>query len=286
MLVQDGISLQGENIMPRFDTMTIRRRTSNESRIAVISDIHSNADALNIALKELKKKNVDTTVVLGDILTYGCQPIQVLEMLIEYKKKNPLIFIIGNHDQFYFDLQSAHKKTSYKLPRFIDESVNWTLKKISPLLLQDIFTWHDSYIIGDVYFSHANPFSHSDWSYVEKFKDLYRSFDELQKKNVFAGVFGHSHRQLFIGNKKNTLNEMDSYSANVNDVDQLIINTGTIGQPRGKGIGYVLLDMKDDKLHNANYEIVKMNFDNSINLIQQTQLSEETKQKLIDYLKT
>ena len=79
---------------------------------------------------------------------------------------------------------------------------------------------------------------------------------------------------------------MDSYSANVNDVDQLIINTGTIGQPRGKGIGYVLLDMKDDKLHNANYEIVKMNFDNSINLIQQTQLSEETKQKLIDYLKT
>ena len=135
--------------MPRFDTMMIRRRTSNESRIAVISDIHSNADALNIALKELKKKNVDITVVLVDILTYGCQPIQVLEMLIEYKRKNPLIFIKGNHNQFYFDLQSAHKKTSYKLPRFIDESVNWILKKISPLLLKDIFTWYDSYIIGD-----------------------------------------------------------------------------------------------------------------------------------------
>ena len=152
------------------------------------------------------------------------------------------------------------------------------------LIRRRVITWHDSYIIGDVYFSHANPFSYSDWSYVEKSKDLHRSFEELQKKIVFAGVFGHSHRQLFIGNKKNTLNEMDSYSANVNDVDQLIINTGTIGQPRGKGIGYVLLDMKNDKLHNASYKIVKMNFDNSINLIQQTQLSKETKKKLIDYL--
>ena len=255
-----------------------------KSKIAVISDIHSNADALNIVLKEVKKKNVDVTIFLGDILTYGCQPLQVIEILIQYKRKNPLIFIKGNHDQFYFDLQSGLKKTSYKLPRFIDESVNWTLKKISPLLLKDIFTWHDSYRIGDVYFSHANPFSYGDWSYVEKSKDLQKSFEELRKKDVFAGVFGHSHRQLFIGNKKNTLNKINSYSANVDDVDQLIINAGTIGQPRGKGIGYLLLNIKNDKLHNASFEIVKMDFDNSIDLIQQTKLSKETKKKLIDYL--
>ena len=224
-----------------------------KSKIAVISDIHSNADALNIVLKELKKKNVDVTIFLGDILTYGCQPLQVIEILIQYKRKNPLIFIKGNHDQFYFDLQSGLKKTSYKLPRFIDESVNWTLKKISPLLLKDIFTWHDSYRIGDVYFSHANPFSYGDWSYVEKSKDLQKSFEELRKKDVFAGVFGHSHRQLFIGNKKNTLNKINSYSANVDDVDQLIINAGTIGQPRGKGIGYLLLNIKNDKFLFDNY---------------------------------
>jgi predicted phosphodiesterase len=255
-----------------------------KSRIAVISDIHANADALNIVLKEIKKNNVDITVFLGDILTYGCQPVQVLEILIEYKRKNSLIFIKGNHDQFYFDLQSGLKKTSYKLPRFIDESVSWTLKQIYPLLLEDIFEWHENYRIGDVYFSHANPFSYGDWSYVEQIKDLHMSFEALSKKDVFAGVFGHSHRQLFMGIKKNILNKMDSYSANDADIDQLIINTGTVGQPRGKGIGYTLLNMKDDKLHNASFEKIKMDFDNSIDLIQQTKLSKDSKKKLIDYL--
>jgi len=255
-----------------------------KTRIAVISDIHANADALTTVLKELKNESIDITIFLGDILTYGCQPREVVSILNEYKSENPAIYIKGNHDQFYFDLQSSVKKSSYKLPKFVDESVNWTLKKISPLLLKDVFTWHDSYHIGDVYFSHANPFSYGDWSYIEKPKDMHRSFQELRKKNVFAGVFGHSHRQLFIGSKKNSLYEMDAYSSDVNNIDQLIINTGSIGQPRGKGIGYVLLEIKNDKLLKASFEKIKINFENSIDLIRQTKLSQETKKKLIDYL--
>jgi len=255
-----------------------------KTKIAVISDIHANADALTMVLKELKNKSIDITIFLGDILTYGCQPREVVSILNEYKRENPAIFIKGNHDQFYFDLQSNVKRSSYKLPKFVDESVNWTLKKISPLLLKDVFTWHDSYRIGDVYFSHANPFSYGDWSYIEKPQELHRSFQELRKKNVFSGVFGHSHRQLFIGSKKNTLYEMDAYSSDVNNIDQLIINTGSIGQPRGKGLGYVLLEIKNDKLLEASFEKIKINFENSIGLIQQTKLSQETKKKLIDYL--
>ena len=256
-----------------------------KSRIAVISDIHSNADALSMVLEELKNKSIDTTVFLGDIFTYGCQPLEVVSLLNEYKIGNPLIFIKGNHDQFYFDLQSGVKNLSYKLPKFVDESVNWTLEKISPLLLKDIFIWRDHYLIGDVYFSHANPFSYGDWSYIEKPKDLLRSFKELGRKDVFTGVFGHSHRQLFIGKKKNTLHDMDAYHSDVNNIDQLIINTGSIGQPRGRGLGYVLLDMNNAKLQKASFKKIKIDFENSIDLILQTKLSEETKKKLIDYLR-
>ena len=254
------------------------------TKIAVISDIHANADALTAVLEELKNKRVDITIFLGDILTYGCQPSEVLSILSEYKRENPAIFIKGNHDQFYFDLQSHVKESSYKLPKFVDESVNWTLKKISPLLLKDIFTWHDNYLIGDVFFAHANPFLYGDWSYIEKPQELHRSFQELRKKNVFSGVFGHSHRQLFICSKKSTLYEIDAYSSDVNTIDQLIINTGSIGQPRGKGLGYVLLEIKNDKLHKASFEKIIINFENSIDLIRQTKFSQETKKKLIDYL--
>jgi predicted phosphodiesterase len=257
-----------------------------KTKIAVISDVHANADALTVVLEELKNKSVDMTIFLGDILTYGCQPLEVVRILKEYESKCSTIFIKGNHDQFYFDLQSSIKKLSYKLPKFVGESVNWTLKKISPLLLKDIFTWHDSYRIGDVYFSHANPFEYGDWSYIEKPEYLYKSFQELRKKNVFSGVFGHSHRQLFIGSKENTLYEMDKYSSvdNADNIDQLIINTGSVGQPRGKGLGYVFLEIKNDKLFKASFKKIKINLENSINLIQQTKFSQETKKKLIDYL--
>ncbi len=255
-----------------------------KTKIAVISDIHANADALTTVVEELKTKNIDITIFLGDILTYGCQPNEVVSILNKYKKENSAIFIKGNHDQFYFDLQSNVKKLSYKLPKFVDESVNWTIKKITPLQLKDIFTWHDNYRIGNVYFSHANPFSFGDWSYIEKKQDLHRSFQELLKKKVFSGVFGHSHRQLFIGKKKETLYEMDGYSSNLNNIDQLIINVGSIGQPRGRGIGYSLLEIKNDKLFRASFEKIKINFENSIDLIRQTKLSQETKKKLTEYL--
>ncbi|MDC0429778.1 metallophosphatase family protein [Candidatus Pelagibacter sp.] len=260
---------------------------SNKVRVAVISDIHSNFDALSLTLKELKDENIDITIFLGDILTYGCQPLEVLSVLNEYKKKNPTIFIKGNHDQLYFDLQSSiKKKSSYKLPKFVDESVNWTLEKISPLLLKDLFLWHDSYCIGNVYFSHANPFLYGDWSYLEKNQNLLKGFDELSKKKAFAGIFGHSHRQLFIGNKKNTLYEIDSYSNDINnDLEQLIINVGSIGQPRGKGVGYVLINIKNNKLNKVTFKKIKIDFRNSIELIKQTELSKDTKEKLVNYLK-
>ena len=144
------------------------------------------------------------------------------------------------------------------------------MKKISPLQLKDIFTWHDNYRIGDVYFSHANPFSFGNWSYIEKSQDTYRALQELRKKNVFSGVFGHSHRQLFIGKKKNTLYEMDGYSSDVNNIDQLIINVGSVGQPRGRGIGYSLLEIKDDKLLKASFKEIKINEINAENLINRT----------------
>jgi len=63
------------------------------TKIAVISDIHANADALTAVLEELKNKRVDITIFLGDILTYGCQPIEVLSILKEYESEHPAIFI-------------------------------------------------------------------------------------------------------------------------------------------------------------------------------------------------
>lgn len=255
-----------------------------KSRIAVISDIHGNADSLKKVLGELKNQNVTKTVVLGDLLTYGCQPQEVLDMLIQYNHKNPSIFIQGNHDQFYFDLQSGKKQSSYRLPKFIDESVKWTLEKISSVSLKDSFIWHKNISIGNVHFSHSNSLPYGNWSYIEKPEVLEESFNILLANKFFAGVYGHSHRHSFIGKKNETLQKIDKYSFTSNKLDQLIINAGSIGQPRGEGIGYLILDMFGDNLEKASFKKIHIDFDNSIRLINQANLSEETKFKIISYL--
>ena len=61
----------------------------------------------------------------------------------------------------------------------------------------------------------------------------------------FTGVFGHSHRHMFAGIKENNLYEINEFNAQVNRLDHLIINAGSIGQPRGKGVGYVILYLKN-----------------------------------------
>jgi predicted phosphodiesterase len=259
--------------------------TKMKTKIAVISDIHANADALMVALKSIKKKNVDMVVCLGDILTYGCQPLEVIDILTEYKKDKVIIFIKGNHDQFYFDLQGGVDKSNYRLSKIVKESVNWTMKKIHPVLLESAFKWRESYCIGNTYFAHANPFEYGNWSYLEESEDLSKAFQSLYKKQFFSGLFGHSHRQLFVGKEKDNMLQIDDYQCDDNKLDHLIINTGSIGQPRGKGAGYIVLEMKDNSLNKAEFQKITINFDNSIDLINQANFSQETNDKLINYLK-
>ena len=47
-------------------------------RIAVISDIHSNIYALDKVIEDIKSKNVDMVVCIGDLVGYGTCPNEVI----------------------------------------------------------------------------------------------------------------------------------------------------------------------------------------------------------------
>ena len=50
-------------------------------RIAIISDIHGNMVALSAVLEDIKAKNVDKILCLGDVATLGPEPNAVIKML-------------------------------------------------------------------------------------------------------------------------------------------------------------------------------------------------------------
>ena len=64
-------------------------------RIAVIADIHGNAQALDAVLAKIREAGPDLTVCLGDIVGYGANPGYCIARLRETTE----VVVAGNHDK-------------------------------------------------------------------------------------------------------------------------------------------------------------------------------------------
>lgn len=62
--------------------------------IAVISDIHSNLEALQAVLADIDGRDVSEIICLGDVVGYGPQPAECLDLVISRCS----VSLMGNHD--------------------------------------------------------------------------------------------------------------------------------------------------------------------------------------------
>lgn len=68
-------------------------------RIAFISDIHGHFQALQAVLSDIAKNHVQSLVCLGDVISLGPQPREVIELL----QSTACQFVMGNHDECFVD---------------------------------------------------------------------------------------------------------------------------------------------------------------------------------------
>ena len=61
---------------------------------AIISDIHSNLEALTTVLDDIEKRGIKTIYCLGDVVGYAANPKECLDLVIEKTE----ITVLGNHD--------------------------------------------------------------------------------------------------------------------------------------------------------------------------------------------
>ena len=61
---------------------------------AVISDIHSNLEALKVVLDDIEHRGIQTIYCLGDVVGYGPNPIECLDLVIDKTQW----CVMGNHD--------------------------------------------------------------------------------------------------------------------------------------------------------------------------------------------
>ena len=70
----------------------------------IFSDIHSNLEAFRKLLTVVKTKNVDKLIFLGDLVGYGPNPNEVINL---FRGLNNVYYIRGNHDKVVAGLESS-----------------------------------------------------------------------------------------------------------------------------------------------------------------------------------
>ncbi|HXC05509.1 MAG TPA: metallophosphoesterase family protein [Bacteroidia bacterium] len=73
------------------------------TRIAIISDVHSNCFALEAVLADMKQEGIDKLILLGDLFGYYPWALETYALLDSFRKDS--WFIKGNHDQLVLETE-------------------------------------------------------------------------------------------------------------------------------------------------------------------------------------
>lgn len=184
-------------------------------RIAVISDIHANLEALEQALSIIESKSVDTIVCLGDIVGYGANPNECLALV----RKAAAHTILGNHDQAAVDLSASETFT-----RYARISASWTYNQLTDGNKEFIHTLPYTLVLSELLLVHASPYEPQSWHYIVTPADARENYEHFRQSVCFVG---HSHEaQIF------SKNGSRAQTGKLSTTDKYIINVGSVGQPR------------------------------------------------------
>jgi putative phosphoesterase len=183
-------------------------------KIAVISDIHGNYDALVAVLSQAKKEGIEHLLVLGDIVGYYYYPDKILNLLSQWN----FDLIKGNHEKILEELianpalgisirlkyGSGHQEAIHKLTKLQLDFLS-SLPEIKSVQLDGIF----------LLMCHGSPWSNDYYIYPDSRREV---LDKCDSKAHDFVLIGHSH-----------------YAFAVQNVNSILINPGSVGQSRQAG---------------------------------------------------
>ena len=204
-------------------------------RYFIFSDIHGNVEALERVLEETPSQRPDIIVSLGDVVGYGANPNECVDLVDEHAH----IKIGGNHD-----LAIAGITDSDDFNSVAKKAIRWTATILHPQRIEmlgryDPMRRHDGCV-----FAHASPIAPLDWDYIYTIKQAQRVFDTVSEKFIFIG---HTHVPgIVVWDRRDGCSVVESSIVQIRPECKYLVNVGSIGQPRD-GIAaatYVLFDTK------------------------------------------
>ncbi|NLX15011.1 MAG: metallophosphoesterase family protein [Phycisphaerales bacterium] len=203
---------------------------------AIISDIHSNIEALTAVLNDIDARGVEHIVCLGDVVGYGANPRECVDLLIERCE----MVICGNHDQavFYepYNFNLGAERACYWTRQMLEDEPNKVLRDrrwdfLGKLPARAVYE--------GMLFVHGSPrrpvneYLFADDVYTNPNK-LMANFERFSEVACFVG---HTHVPgVFVDDPyfeaPDELAEPGLYE--IAEDDKVVINVGSVGQPRDR----------------------------------------------------
>ena len=194
-------------------------------RYLILSDIHANAEALTAVLAHVRRKRWDRVVVLGDVVGYGANPNQTVDMV---RALRPLAAIRGNHDKVCSGIEDGEMFNRVAL-----QAALWTRRRLTPSNLRWLQSLPEGPIVVDGAFAAAHGTPIDEDAYI---------FGEIEALNVFRQTtfplcfFGHSHFPVVFGLSPDAIQTVlttpPSFHLRLEPGVRYLVNPGSIGQPR------------------------------------------------------
>ena len=192
-------------------------------RVAVFSDIHSNLEALEAVLEHARRQKVDRYICLGDVVGYGANPNECIELL---QSLPDCPCLLGNHDAAVLGIPSNMKPDARRV-------IVWTREVLTKNSLWFLTEMEDLIKWDNISFCHSNPYRPRNWYYVSEKTYISSSFARSKAKILFVG---HTHVPVAITEKISSASISDhrrhSMVVPVAETNRQIFNGGSVGQPR------------------------------------------------------
>jgi diadenosine tetraphosphatase ApaH/serine/threonine PP2A family protein phosphatase len=195
-------------------------------KVAIISDLHSNYEALRAVCDRAFARSVERFVCLGDCVNYGADPGPTLDLLLTLPG---LVGVLGNNDAYVITPGLG------ETPRpLIREAAEWTRRQLKPAHLDYLGSLSYLHVKDGVTYAHASVNQPGEWPYV---------LEPAQARDCLAAAvtdvvfIGHVHIPCVFempkGGREVQQHDLgDGETVRFQPGRRYVVNVGSVGQPR------------------------------------------------------
>ncbi len=226
-------------------------------RIAIISDIHSNLDALNSVIKDINNEGVELVYCCGDIVGYGPEPEECITLTKQICLANDKTYkiVIGNHDE------AAHTGIAESFNLLAKTAINWTREHLTQEGLDFLSSLPLSISENNMLFVHGSPYQPGQWHYIMDFDAMYLNLHCFKESVCFIG---HTHAPFIVSLDKEAEPKLHASPEVVFEFDKgikYLINVGSVGQSRDRDprASYGIYDVSENifKIKRVPYSVIE-----------------------------